>query len=142
MKFYCSRPVFRNEINWVTESHDRQFTIYLDGAYLAVAFPRFQFDLLQSYVYLISWYPYHAGSIFLLKFRLMSDGLGSTTYGEDEGEFGRNNRRPFRKEREGKVHDSIIEERIQRERPCRTLFIRNIKASCAWNILSSSGLPS
>jgi len=25
------------------------------------------------------------------------------------------------------VHDSIIEERIQRERPCRTLFIRNIK---------------
>ncbi|KAJ7897304.1 hypothetical protein B0H14DRAFT_3081012 [Mycena olivaceomarginata] len=26
-----------------------------------------------------------------------------------------------------KVHDSIIEERIQRERPCRTLFIRNIK---------------
>ena len=27
------------------------------------------------------------------------------------------------------MHDSIIEERIQRERPCRTLFIRNIKAS-------------
>ncbi|KDR85611.1 hypothetical protein GALMADRAFT_218705 [Galerina marginata CBS 339.88] len=37
------------------------------------------------------------------------------------------NRRPVRKERDDKVHDSIIEERIQRERPCRTLFIRNIK---------------
>lgn len=69
----------------------------------------------------------------------MSDGLGSTTYGDDEGEFGRNHKRPVRREREGKVHDSIIEERIQRERPCRTLFIRNIKASYAWNI---SGLPS
>lgn len=33
----------------------------------------------------------------------------------------------MRREREDKVHDSIIEERIQRERPCRTLFIRNIK---------------
>lgn len=31
--------------------------------------------------------------------------------------------------RDDKVHDSIIEERINRERPCRTLFIRNIKAS-------------
>lgn len=38
-------------------------------------------------------------------------------------------RRNVRKERDDKVHDSIIEERIQRERPCRTLFIRNIKAS-------------
>ncbi|KAH9920199.1 uncharacterized protein BXZ73DRAFT_52250 [Epithele typhae] len=37
--------------------------------------------------------------------------------------------RPPRREREDKAHDSIIEERIQRERPCRTLFIRNIKAS-------------
>lgn len=39
------------------------------------------------------------------------------------------NRRPrnVRKDRDDKVHDSIIEERIQRERPCRTLFIRNIK---------------
>ncbi|KAJ7103126.1 hypothetical protein B0H15DRAFT_811057 [Mycena belliarum] len=36
-------------------------------------------------------------------------------------------RPPVRKERDDKVHDSIIEERIQRERPCRTLFIRNIK---------------
>lgn len=111
------------------KSHDRHFiTIYLDGAYLAVAFPRSQFDL-QSCVYLISCY---AGWIFLLKFRLMSDGHGPSIYGDEEGEPGRGHRRPFRKEREGKVHDSIIEERIQRERPCRTLFIRNIKASSAW----------
>ncbi|KAJ7826093.1 hypothetical protein B0H14DRAFT_3110689 [Mycena olivaceomarginata] len=33
---------------------------------------------------------------------------------------------PVRKDRH-KVHHSIIEERIQRERPCRTLFIRNIQ---------------
>lgn len=32
-----------------------------------------------------------------------------------------------RREREDQVHDTLIEERIQRERPCRTLFIRNIK---------------
>ncbi|KAF8910020.1 hypothetical protein CPB84DRAFT_1764381 [Gymnopilus junonius] len=52
------------------------------------------------------------------------DGAGS--YGDED----RGNRRPVvRKERDDKVHDSIIEERIQRERPCRTLFIRNIKAS-------------
>ncbi|KAJ7687420.1 hypothetical protein B0H17DRAFT_1070163 [Mycena rosella] len=47
----------------------------------------------------------------------------------DDG-FGRGaGRRPpvVRKDRDDKVHDSIIEERIQRERPCRTLFIRNIK---------------
>ena len=46
----------------------------------------------------------------------------------------RTNRRPFRKEKDDKVHDSIIEERIQRERPCRTLFIRNIKASLTSNV--------
>ena len=46
----------------------------------------------------------------------------------DDGD-NRGNRRAVRKERDDKVHDSIIEERIQRERPCRTLFIRNIKAS-------------
>ncbi|KAF8333168.1 uncharacterized protein EI90DRAFT_637413 [Cantharellus anzutake] len=34
---------------------------------------------------------------------------------------------PRRREREDKVHDAIIEERINRERPCRTLFVRNIK---------------
>lgn len=27
------------------------------------------------------------------------------------------------------MHDSLIEQRIKRERPCRTLFIRNIKVS-------------
>lgn len=36
---------------------------------------------------------------------------------------------PRRREREDRVHDAIIEERINRERPCRTLFVRNIKAS-------------
>ncbi|CCA67828.1 hypothetical protein PIIN_01652 [Serendipita indica DSM 11827] len=34
-------------------------------------------------------------------------------------------RRPQRLEE--KAHDPLIEERLQRERPCRTLFIRNIK---------------
>ncbi|TFK77507.1 RNA-binding domain-containing protein [Pluteus cervinus] len=56
------------------------------------------------------------------------DGPGQN-YG-DEGGYSRGGsgpRRPIRKERDDKVHDSIIEERIQRERPCRTLFIRNIK---------------
>ncbi|KAI8981178.1 hypothetical protein BD414DRAFT_523522 [Trametes punicea] len=43
------------------------------------------------------------------------------------GNHGRSQKRPQRRERDDKVHDSIIEERIQRERPCRTLFIRNIK---------------
>ena len=36
-------------------------------------------------------------------------------------------KRPIR--RDDKVHDSLIEERIGRERPCRTLFIRNIKVN-------------
>lgn len=53
----------------------------------------------------------------------VSDGAGSGY--NDQGA----RRPPVRKERDDKVHDSIIEERIQRERPCRTLFIRNIKAS-------------
>ncbi|KIL71617.1 hypothetical protein M378DRAFT_182993 [Amanita muscaria Koide BX008] len=53
------------------------------------------------------------------------DGPGSTY--EDDTELSRGQRRPFRKEKEVKVPDSVIEERIQRERPCRTLFIRNIK---------------
>lgn len=58
----------------------------------------------------------------------VSDGPGS--YDDED----RGNRRPLRKERDDKVHDSIIEERIQRERPCRTLFIRNIKASLIENL--------
>lgn len=39
----------------------------------------------------------------------------------------RGKRPAVRKERDDKIHDTLIEERIQRERPCRTLFIRNIK---------------
>ena len=54
------------------------------------------------------------------------DGPGSY---EQDG-YGRGQKRGTpRRERDDKVHDSIIEDRIQRERPCRTLFIRNIKAS-------------
>lgn len=47
----------------------------------------------------------------------------------DDGSSGMRPKKNVRRERDDKVHDSIIEERIQRERPCRTLFIRNIKAS-------------
>lgn len=48
--------------------------------------------------------------------------------GYGQGAFGGRPPKKFpRRERDDKVHDSIIEERIQRERPCRTLFIRNIK---------------
>ncbi|EIM88137.1 uncharacterized protein STEHIDRAFT_130101 [Stereum hirsutum FP-91666 SS1] len=47
--------------------------------------------------------------------------------GYDNAPGSRPPRRGPRRERDDKVHDSIIEERIQRERPCRTLFIRNIK---------------
>lgn len=65
----------------------------------------------------------------LTNIRSVLDGAGSTFNNEEDG-YGRGGaRRPVRKERDDKVHDSIIEERIQRERPCRTLFIRNIKAS-------------
>lgn len=39
-------------------------------------------------------------------------------------------KRPMR--RDDKVHDSLIEERIGRERPCRTLFIRNIKVNSSF----------
>ncbi|EKM83987.1 hypothetical protein AGABI1DRAFT_96937 [Agaricus bisporus var. burnettii JB137-S8] len=53
---------------------------------------------------------------------------GATNDYDDDGSgYSRGPRRPVRKDRDDKVHDSIIEERIQRERPCRTLFIRNIK---------------
>lgn len=50
-----------------------------------------------------------------------------TDHNYDDGGSGMRPRRNVRRERDDKVHDSIIEERIQRERPCRTLFIRNIK---------------
>lgn len=48
-----------------------------------------------------------------------------------QGGFGEQQppKRPMRRERDDKVHDSLIEERIGRERPCRTLFIRNIKVN-------------
>ncbi|KAH8110594.1 hypothetical protein DFH11DRAFT_1619149 [Phellopilus nigrolimitatus] len=64
------------------------------------------------------------------------DGYADQSYGsyEDSGRGGRGGKRgaaataaPPRRERDDKVHDSLIEERIMRERPCRTLFIRNIK---------------
>ena len=58
----------------------------------------------------------------ILTTRSLQDELADDGYGD-------RTRRPIRKEKDDKVHDSIIEERIQRERPCRTLFIRNIKAS-------------
>jgi len=49
-------------------------------------------------------------------------------YDDDASGYSRGTKHlPVRKDRDDKVHDSIIEERIQRERPCRTLFIRNIK---------------
>jgi hypothetical protein len=48
---------------------------------------------------------------------------------QGENGFGRGGKRFPRAPRDDKVHDSIITERIQRERPCRTLFIRNIKVS-------------
>ena len=61
------------------------------------------------------------------QFPPLLDGPGSNV---DEGGYGnRPQRRNIRREKDDKLHDSIIEERIQRERPCRTLFIRNIKAS-------------
>lgn len=56
--------------------------------------------------------------------------------GPSLGDDGAGYNRPIQKrnarQRDDKVHDSIIEERLQRERPCRTLFIRNIKASFPW----------
>lgn len=55
--------------------------------------------------------------------------------GSNYGGYGRQPKRGIRRERDDKVHDSIIEERIQRERPCRTLFIRNIKASLTFERL-------
>lgn len=77
-------------------------------------------------------------TMILPKSRL-SDGAGS-----NYGGFGRNQRRGGgpRRERDDKVHDSIIEERIQREKPCRTLFIRNIKASVHSAHLRDRAAPS
>jgi hypothetical protein len=60
------------------------------------------------------------------------DGSGPS-YGSPGGYGARLLKRGPKRERDDKVHESIIEERIQRERPCRTLFIRNIKASVMLN---------
>jgi hypothetical protein len=60
------------------------------------------------------------------------DGTGPG-YGGPGGYGARLPKRGPKRERDDKVHESIIEERIQRERPCRTLFIRNIKASVMLN---------
>ncbi|KAG8724879.1 hypothetical protein FRC12_024256, partial [Ceratobasidium sp. 428] len=46
--------------------------------------------------------------------------------GRDNG-YGPRGGRPPRPPRDDAVHDDLIEQRIKRERPCRTLFIRNIK---------------
>jgi hypothetical protein len=63
---------------------------------------------------------------------LLDDGTGPG-YGGPGGYGARLPKRGPKRERDDKVHESIIEERIQRERPCRTLFIRNIKASVMSN---------
>jgi hypothetical protein len=60
------------------------------------------------------------------------DGTGPG-YGGPGGYGARLPKRGPKRERDDKMHESIIEERIQRERPCRTLFIRNIKASVMSN---------
>ena len=52
--------------------------------------------------------------------------------GPNFGGYGRHTRRggaPRGRDKEDKLPESVIEERIQREKPCRTLFIRNVKAS-------------
>jgi hypothetical protein len=60
------------------------------------------------------------------------DGTGPS-YGGPGGFGARLPKRGPKRDRDDKMHESIIEERIQRERPCRTLFIRNIKASVMLN---------
>jgi hypothetical protein len=89
---------------------------------------------------------YHSSTLFFFQFSAIShdvkrltshqifllDGTGPGFDGP--GGYGaRLPKRGPKRERDDKVHESIIEERIQRERPCRTLFIRNIKASAMSN---------
>ena len=71
--------------------------------------------------------PFVPSSISLWLFSSCSDQTPSYS----QGGFGDQQppKRPIRRERDDKVHDSLIEERIGRERPCRTLFIRNIKVN-------------
>jgi hypothetical protein len=94
---------------------------------------------------------YHFGNLLTFEFIVLLDGPSpyeSGVYGrsrppDDAGGYGRRrpdesgaydsgknqSRRPPRKDRDERVREAIIEERINRERPCRVLFIRNIKAS-------------
>ncbi len=69
----------------------------------------------------------------LISHRIFSLDGPSQSYGGPGGYGARLPKRGPKRERDDKVHESIIEERIQRERPCRTLFIRNIKASVTLN---------
>lgn len=70
-------------------------------------------------------YPPYGGSDYSGGGRGGYEGGGGRGRGGPAGRGGRP------RQRDDKVHDSIIEERINRERPCRTLFIRNIKVSRA-----------
>ena len=88
---------------------------------LNIATPCALFFLLFRSLYLLSPVSHHLAVSYTTP-------LDEPPYGDDDGR-GPGSRRPVRRERDDVVHDSIIEERIQRERPCRTLFIRNIKAS-------------
>lgn len=69
----------------------------------------------------------------LVNLPFRSNRLPASTSDNPSSQGSRGGSRPKRgiprREPDDKVHDSLIEERIQRERPCRTLFIRNIKAS-------------
>ncbi len=69
----------------------------------------------------------------LISHRIFSLDGPSQSFGGPGGYGARLPKRGPKRERDDKVHESIIEERIQRERPCRTLFIRNIKASVTLN---------
>ena len=72
------------------------------------------------------------------RFALLDD---PGNYGQGGNGYGRGGKRGGfqRRNVEEKVPDSVIEERIQRERPCRTLFIRNVKASITYTISAAQG---
>jgi hypothetical protein len=89
---------------------------------------RLVLPVLRVYLSLLCHFPWSScqllGRFLTRNYSSVFNGVGSNF--DENGA-----RRPVRKERDDKVHDSIIEQRIQRERPCRTLFIRNIKASAS-----------
>ncbi|KZW00500.1 hypothetical protein EXIGLDRAFT_830659 [Exidia glandulosa HHB12029] len=68
--------------------------------------------------------PYGGGGESYNDYSGASEGRYQDSYEDDPGREPMQHRR---RERDDHVHESLIEERIQRERPCRTLFIRNIK---------------